>query len=70
MHAVRLSLLLSLLTGCAPKATEQIPTAPGVSLTLTYPVVLVGQGRLVVRPREPDNNDRRQWFKFPGVHSR
>jgi hypothetical protein len=42
--------LLSLLTSCVAKPPE--PTKPGVSAQLRYPIVLVGQGRVVVKDDE------------------
>jgi hypothetical protein len=44
----RILLSLTLLTGCR-NAKAPAPSAPGTSLQLTYPVVLIGQGSLDVR---------------------
>ena len=46
-----LSALISLLTGCAPKAVAP-PDKPGVSLPLAYPVLLAGDRRLEARDDE------------------
>ncbi len=40
--------LLSLLPGCGP----QKPAGPGVSVPLQFPVLLIGQRRVVVKPDE------------------
>jgi hypothetical protein len=48
MRIVKLGVLLSVLTGCGPKPAE-VPAGPGVSVKFNYPVLLVGQGRLVVK---------------------
>ena len=45
---MNLSGLFSLLPGCAPKP----PQGPGVSTALQYPVLLLGQHRVVVKPDE------------------
>jgi hypothetical protein len=47
-----LSALFSLLTGCARKPAETPPAAPGVSVTLSYPVLLAGERKLVVKDDE------------------
>lgn len=46
-----LSAFLSLLTGCAEKSAPS-PKAPGVSLRLSYPVLLVGERNLLVKDDE------------------
>lgn len=43
----RLCVVLAMLAGCRSK--PEIPTQPGTSLPLSYPVVLVGQGSVDVR---------------------
>ena len=43
---------LPLLKGCKP--AERSPTAPGVSIELAYPVVLIGQSSLDVRDSVDD----------------
>jgi hypothetical protein len=48
---VRLSVVLSLLTGCKPKP-EPVPDHPGTSLPLVYPVVLVEHKRIQVSDDE------------------
>ncbi len=50
INALVFTALLSFLTGCATKPVE--PTKPGVSVPLRYPVVLIGQGRVVVKEDE------------------
>ena len=46
----RLLVALGLLSGCAPKqAVQAVPTEPGTSLPLAYPVVLVGEHTVTVR---------------------
>jgi hypothetical protein len=45
---VKLSALFSFLPGCAPKP----PKGPGTSVPLQYPVLLLGQHRVVVKPDE------------------
>jgi len=47
----RISLALALLTGCGGSKLSA-PSAPGTSVKLTYPVVLIGQGDLGVRDDE------------------
>jgi hypothetical protein len=47
-----LSALISLLTGCAKKPAEPLPQAPGVSVPLSYPVLLAGERNLVVKDDE------------------
>ena len=53
LRFVKLGMLFSLLTGCKPEVAE-VPTKPGVSVAVRYPVVLVGQGRVVVKDNELD----------------
>jgi len=48
----RLAALLSLLTTIGCKASEPPPTTAGVSMTLQYPVLLIGQASLDVRDSE------------------
>jgi hypothetical protein len=47
---MKLGVLFSLLTGCAQKPI--IPTAPGVSVKLAYPVLLAGEHRTLVKDDE------------------
>ncbi len=47
----RICLALTLLTGCRA-AKPVAPVAPGTSLTMAYPVVLIGQGNITVRDDE------------------
>jgi hypothetical protein len=47
----RLCLVAALLTGCRPK--QEVPTAPGTSKPLAYPVVLIGQNDVTVRDNLP-----------------
>src|SRR5258706_9436082 len=48
-----LSALISLLTACARKPAEPLsPKGPGVSATLSYPVLLAGERNLVVKDDE------------------
>ena len=46
-----LGMLISLLTGCAKKEAPP-PNAPGVSVSLQYPVLLIGNGNLIVKDNE------------------
>lgn len=48
---MKLSVVLSLLTGCRPKP-ELVPERPGTSLPLVYPVVLVENKRIRVSDDE------------------
>jgi|SRR6186713_2408986 len=48
----RLAALLSLLTTISCKASDPPPTTAGVSMTLQYPVLLIGQASLDVRDSE------------------
>ena len=52
LRVMILSSLLGMLTGCASE--PPVPTKPGVSLPVVYPVVLIGQGRVVVKGNELD----------------
>jgi hypothetical protein len=47
------SALISLLTGCKTSPPTPPPKKPGVSIALNYPVVLVGDRRLIVKDDEP-----------------
>ncbi|MEO5923184.1 MAG: hypothetical protein ABIR70_05085 [Bryobacteraceae bacterium] len=51
-NIVKLTALLSLLSGCGRPPQEQAPAGPGVSAQLSFPVLLVGQHRLVVKNDE------------------
>ena len=44
--------LISFLIGCARKPADAPAVAPGTSARLSYPVLLTGQGRLVVKDDE------------------
>jgi hypothetical protein len=48
--AMRLCAILAAFTGC--QSTPAVPTDPGTSLPLTYPVLLAGQSDLTVRDDE------------------
>jgi len=45
-------LLIPILTGCVAKPPKSPPANPGTSLSLSYPVLLVGDRNLVVRDDE------------------
>jgi hypothetical protein len=47
-----LSALISLLASCAKKPAATLPSRPGVSATLSYPVLLAGNRDLVVKDDE------------------
>jgi hypothetical protein len=49
---VKLSVLLSLLTGCAERPAAPVPTAHGVSAPLRYPILLAGARQLAVKDNE------------------
>jgi len=49
---VKMSLLVSLFSGCAKKPADTVPGGLGVSVALRYPVLLAGGQQLVLKDDE------------------